>query len=176
MVQNNSTSQSTFIGGAHNNEGVDSIGTNTYRRCIQQFLLISLCLGIVCCQSDHRQYLTKPNQSTAKQAKKQTASELISIGDTVEIFVLEDQEFNGVYLVREKGDVIFPKVGRIPIAGQTVEGAQKKIRDLLQASQLQNASVIVDRTHKADAPRNFEDAPKMLVYLTGKVSKEIKGN
>lgn len=94
----------------------------------------------------------------------------IQIGESVELFVMEDPSFNGIYKVREKGDVIIPKVGRIPIQGLSVESAQSKIQELLLGSQLTKATVLLDRVSQAGL-RNFSETPKMLVFVTGKVTK-----
>lgn len=83
---------------------------------------------------------------------------------------MEDPSFNGIYKVREKGDVIIPKVGRIPIQGLSVESAQSKIQELLLGSQLTKATVLLDRVSQAGL-RNFSETPKMLVFVTGKVTK-----
>ena len=39
----------------------------------------------------------------------------LQIGDEIEVFVLEDTSFNGVFTVRPSGDIIMPKVGRISL-------------------------------------------------------------
>jgi len=39
------------------------------------------------------------------------------VGDTLEIVVLEDPSFNGKVVVRESGDIILPKVGRVRVVG-----------------------------------------------------------
>jgi len=96
----------------------------------------------------------------------------IKVGDTIELFIMEDSSFNGVYKVREKGDIIIPKVGRIVIANLSVESAQARIKQTLESSQLTSATVIADRISSAAAPAvSFEETPKLLVYLTGKVNR-----
>ena len=47
---------------------------------------------------------------------------VVGKGDRLEIFVKEDPEFGGKYLVRERGDIIIPEVGRIPLEGKTLPG------------------------------------------------------
>lgn len=86
------------------------------------------------------------------------------------MFVMEDPSFNGIYKIREKGDIIIPKVGRIAVQGLTVESAQSKIQQTLLHSQLTSATVILDRLTQPGV-RNFSDTPKMLVFVTGKVNK-----
>ncbi|MEQ1935236.1 MAG: polysaccharide biosynthesis/export family protein, partial [Fimbriimonadaceae bacterium] len=93
------------------------------------------------------------------------------MGDTLEIFVMEDQAFNGIYKIREKGDIIFPKLGRVVVAGLAVEAAQQKIQQALQGTQLQSATVIADRISQVPGGNNFEEKPKILVFVTGKVNR-----
>ena len=91
----------------------------------------------------------------------------ISIGDRIEIFVREDSSFNEIYSVRESGDIIIPKVGRIKVAGLSIPEAETKIRETLEPNQLQIATVIVDRLqyqHRAPSGQ-----ASMIIYLTGKV-------
>ena len=54
--------------------------------------------------------------------------DLIVPGDDVEIFVVEDPSFNGRYQVRRGGYIILPAVGRIPVAGKTMSGAEGEVR------------------------------------------------
>lgn len=94
----------------------------------------------------------------------------IQVGDTLEIFVAEDPSFNGVYKIRERGDIILPKLGRVLVAGLSVDQAQARISQELQSSQLKTASVIADRVGGGPVA-TFEDAPKLLMYVTGKVNR-----
>lgn len=106
-----------------------------------------------------------------KQMKAQARTDVLVVGDTLEIFVMEDQAFNGIYKIREKGDIIFPKLGRVVVAGLTVDAAQQKIQQALQGTQLQNATVIADRISQVPGVANFEEKPKILVFVTGKVNR-----
>ncbi|MCB1227140.1 MAG: polysaccharide biosynthesis/export family protein [Verrucomicrobiales bacterium] len=94
----------------------------------------------------------------------------VKVGETLEIFVMEDPEFSGMHIVRERGDIILPKLGRIDVAGLTVEGVQNQIKRLLEVSQLKEATVIVDRVG-AKPVTNFTEMPKMLVYVVGGVMR-----
>ena len=63
-------------------------------------------IGSSCSSSESSSSVT---QRLPKKATKQAArSDALVVGDTLEVFVLEDQAFNGTYKVREKGDIIFP--------------------------------------------------------------------
>ena len=98
------------------------------------------------------------------------SSDTLEVGDSVELFVLEDATYNGTHLIREKGDIILPKSGRIFIKGLTVEAAQARIQAALQSDQLKSATVILDRTRHGEI-RSFNEAPKLLVFITGKVNQ-----
>lgn len=95
---------------------------------------------------------------------------LIQPGESLEVFVMEDPSFNGSYKVRERGDIIIPKLGRVQVAGLTAEAAQLKIQQQLQLSQLKVATVIADRVGGGNTTP-FEEVPKLLVFVTGKVNK-----
>ena len=91
-------------------------------------------------------------------------------GDTVEVFVMEDEKFGGQYKVRENGDIIVPRVGRVKVSGLTVSGAQEVLKQTLEASQLAHPTVIVDRVGTSNM-QTFEDKAKMLIYVTGSVAR-----
>jgi protein involved in polysaccharide export with SLBB domain len=96
--------------------------------------------------------------------------QVIRTGDLLEIYVLEDENFNGIYRVRDGGHVIFPKVGRVEVAGKTLAGAEAAIKASFEgpAQQLQTASVIVERHEAPAAP----DAPQgITVLLSGDVGQ-----
>ena len=86
---------------------------------------------------------------------------LILPGDNVEIFVTEDTSFNGHYQVRRGGYIILPAVGRIPIAGTTKSGAESAVAQALEATQLQHATVIVEKLEGNDV----ETGP--VIFLSG---------
>jgi protein involved in polysaccharide export with SLBB domain len=121
-----------------------------------------------------------PNDPPPSRAKRAGSSSIVS-GDTLEIFVEEDDSFNGRYTVRERGDIIIPSLGRIPVAGMSVVDAGTRIRSELEASHLTKASVLVDRVGRApvsrDSSRNSGASgakpiqPLVTVYLSGKVSR-----
>ena len=88
-------------------------------------------------------------------------SNLILPGDNVEIFVVEDASFNGRYQIRRGGYIILPAVGRIPIAGKTMQGAEAEVRKALETTQLQHATVMVEKVEGADV----ESGP--VIFLAG---------
>ena len=125
------------------------------------------CLLVSCAQNEQ-----SPPYIPARSVTRPTADSpnTLRMGESVELFVMEDPSFNGVYKVREKGDIILPKVGRISVQGLTVEAAQSKIQQNLLSTQLTAATVILDRVTQAGV-RNFAETPKLLVFGTGKVNK-----
>lgn len=88
-------------------------------------------------------------------------TEIIVPGDNLEIFVNEDSSFNGRYQVRRGGYLILPQVGRIPVAGKSLDQAEAAVKKALQSSQLQKATVMIERI----AGRDVESGP--LIYLNG---------
>lgn len=86
---------------------------------------------------------------------------LILPGDNLELFVVEDTSFNGRYQVRRGGYIILPSVGRIAVAGKTYAGAEVEVRKALEASQLQHATVMVEKVEGSD----IESGP--VVFLAG---------
>jgi protein involved in polysaccharide export with SLBB domain len=86
---------------------------------------------------------------------------LILPGDNLEIFVNEDASFNGHYQVRRGGYIILLAVGRIAVAGKTIPEAEAEVRKALEATQLQHATVIVEKIEGPD----IESGP--LIYLHG---------
>lgn len=88
-------------------------------------------------------------------------SELVLPGENVELFVNEDQSFNGRYQVRRGGYIILPQVGRIAVAGKSLDQAEAAVRRALQSSQLTKATVLLERIAGSDV----ESGP--LIYLSG---------
>lgn len=86
---------------------------------------------------------------------------IILPGENLEVFVVEDPSFNGRYQVRRGGYVILPQVGRIAVAGKSLDGAESSVKKALQSSQLQRATVMIERISGND----LESGP--LIYLSG---------
>jgi protein involved in polysaccharide export with SLBB domain len=101
-------------------------------------------------------------QSVIQQTQAPSPEQdLILPGDNLEIFVVEDPSFNGRYQVRRGGYIILPAVGRIPVAGKTMEGAEAALRKSLETTQLQHASVMVEKVEGSDV----ESGP--VIFLAG---------
>lgn len=105
----------------------------------------------------------------------------IRTGDTLELFVEEDDSFNGTYSVRERGDIIIPTVGRIPVRGMSVIDAGARIRSKLEATHLKTANVMLDRVGRAQSERaqsevggrrvQSEASTTIRIFMTGKVQR-----
>ena len=131
-------------------------------------ILICLALHSGCTQPLEQRQDSTAHDSHATGPKNNTpALRDIAIGDRVEIFVKEDPSFNETYPVRESGDIIIPKVGRIMLSGLSTSEAESKIKSTLEPDQLQTATVIVDRLQ--NKTRTPAGQAGIIIYLTGKV-------
>lgn len=97
-----------------------------------------------------------------KLAANEGVSKLLVTGDPIQVFVVEDESFNGVYQIREGGYVIMPRIGRVQIAGKDLPDAEKAIKEALEASQLRQATVMVERTVET-----YTAGSANVVYLAG---------
>lgn len=103
----------------------------------------------------------------------------IRVGDTIELFVEEDDSFNGKYPVREQGDIIIRSVGRIQVSGLTMSSAAARVKTELESRHLKKATVIIDRVSRAPLPQEISGGPapapvaqpKMTIYLNGSVNR-----
>jgi protein involved in polysaccharide export with SLBB domain len=107
----------------------------------------------------------RPARTIASPANYRT-----QIGDTLDIFVLEDSSFNGKYIVRPSGDIIIPKLGRIAVAGLSLAEAEGAVRRALESSQLKKATVIADPVLQG-AETGETILNGLTVYMSGAVSK-----
>ncbi len=89
-------------------------------------------------------------------------SKLLVTGDPVQVFVVEDESFNGVYQIREGGYIVMPRIGRVQIAGKDLPDSEKAIKEALEASQLRQATVMVERTVET-----YTAGSANVVYLAG---------
>lgn len=121
-----------------------------------------------------------PPAAPPRSAPRPSSGGSIRPGDSLELFVEEDDAFNGTYPVREQGDIIIPSVGRIQVAGLSVGSAGARVKTELEARHLKKATVILDRVGRAESPRESAaavhapaapSAPKLTIYLDGKVKR-----
>jgi polysaccharide export outer membrane protein len=89
------------------------------------------------------------------------------VGDLVDVFVLEDNAFNGTFAIRPSGDIIMPKVGRVNVQGLTLAEAEGRIKQALQANQLRQATVIVDPGTRGEAT----DSGGLTLRMSGEINQ-----
>jgi polysaccharide export outer membrane protein len=100
----------------------------------------------------------------------------IQIGDQIDVFVLEDSSFNGTFMIRPSGDIIMPKVGRVPLLGMSLAEAENGIKQTLQGSQLRQATVIVDPGMRGDSGGGLTVRLSGEVTHTGRVTVRPLGD
>ncbi len=88
-------------------------------------------------------------------------SQTVVPGETLELYVVEDPSFNGRYQVRRGGYIVVPQVGRVPVAGKTIDGAEASVKKALQTSQLRKASVMLEPVEGSDVVSG------PTIYLSG---------
>ena len=93
-------------------------------------------------------------------------------GDTLELYVLEDPSLDGKYPVRQTGDVIISRLGRVASAGKTTKEIEAEIKSRLQKTQLKEATVIVDTTMVFGDGVDDAGRPRVAVYIHGQVAKQ----
>lgn len=96
---------------------------------------------------------------------QKTSHDVLAPGDVVEVYVVEDDTLNGRYEVRAGGHLIFPKIGKIQVAGRTSDEVESIIKRNLETNQLRTATVMVERP----AMRSPE-VPGKTVFISGNVS------
>lgn len=100
-------------------------------------------------------------QGAMQQMQPSAQDSLILPGDNLEVYVVEDNSFNGRYVVRRGGYILIPQLGRIPMAGKSIPDGEAEIRKYLEANQLQHATVMVEKDEGGDV----ETGP--VIYLAG---------
>ncbi len=140
---------------------------NFCRKPLDLLCLFGLSLAFVSCEGPAPTTPQMPLSQRVAPAPQLQRNVLVP-GDTLEVFVKEDEKFGGQYRVRENGDIIMKQVGRVKVGGLTVPGAQEQLRQTLASSQLANPTVIVDRIGSIST-QTFEEKAKMLIYVTGAV-------
>lgn len=100
----------------------------------------------------------------------------IQAGDLIDVFVLEDASFNGNFIVRSSGDIIMPKVGRVGVQGLSLTEAEGSIKQILQANQLRQATVIVDPGTRGETGGGLTLRMSGEVAQTGRVTVKPLGD
>lgn len=143
------------------------------RRLLAALGLFASLLLSTSCQQTRQQpapmtYSTAPLPVSTSRTTSQSPA--IQVGDTLEIVVLEDPSFNGKVVVRESGDIILPKVGRVRVVGLSLSAAETTVQQRIQKDQIKEATVIVDRTQRL-SQSDFSERPKLLLFLTGAIAR-----
>lgn len=108
-------------------------------RCCKNGALAFFAILVTSCTSAIR--VERPLPTASKQS---SGIYRVQIGEMFDVFVLEDNSFNGSFQVRSSGDIIMPKVGRIAVQGLTLPETEIRIKQTLQANHIRQATVIVD--------------------------------
>ena len=90
--------------------------------------LVGVCLVLSSCGTSSGPATPQMGMPTRMAAADMAPRTLLVPGDTLEVFVKEDNKFDGQYKVRENGDIIVKQVGRVKVGGLTVNGAQEALR------------------------------------------------
>lgn len=101
-------------------------------------------------------------------ARSRDESDMLIPGETIELYVAEDDSFNGLYQVRAGGYVVVPRLPKIYVAGKTLKQVEEAIREELGRNQLRNATVTVDRVV---APPEVPAETGDILYVTGEVKR-----
>jgi protein involved in polysaccharide export with SLBB domain len=146
---------------------------------IGRLSLLVLPLIVSACKStaDSENALPPPVRGAALPVAAQppAKSMVFVAGDSLELFVKEDSTLNGVYEVREGGYIVIPRAGRIQVAGLDRLQAENRVKEVLQSTQLTQATVLVERRAKDAAPGaagvSIAEMPKLMVFITGAVPR-----
>jgi protein involved in polysaccharide export with SLBB domain len=93
-------------------------------------------------------------------------------GDILELYVLEDSSLDGEYPVRQTGDVIISRLGRVEAVGLTTRQIEADIKRRLEQSQLKEATVIVDTPLVFGGSVDGSGRPTVEVYIYGQVAQQ----
>jgi len=98
--------------------------------------------------------------------------DLLAVGDTLEVVVLGDDTFNGLYPVRRGGYILIPRVGRIAVAGKDLVAAERAIQDALRENQvLTDPKVIAERPAGTTGPGGAPTPSGNMIFLAGEFAK-----
>jgi protein involved in polysaccharide export with SLBB domain len=107
-------------------------------------------------------------KAVAEEARGRDQTDMLIPGDMLELYVAEDDAFNGIYQVRAGGYIVIPRLPKIYVAGKTLSVVEQAIRDELGRNQLRNATVTIDRVvGQTQAPEISRD----YLYITGQVKR-----
>lgn len=107
-------------------------------------------------------------EATFKQLQEKmgvSQSDILLPGQAVQLIVVEDESFNGLYQIRRGGYIVLPRIGRVPIAGKDMVSAEKVLKEMLEGNQLRQATVMIERTGGG-----YESESGDVIYLAGEFS------
>ena len=107
--------------------------------------------------------ITRVPSNPSSVAPPGTRNDLILSGETIELLVMQDESFNGMYQVRQGGYILIPQVGRVPVSGMTVPAAEESVAKAFSQTMIVNPTVIIERP---EAAKQEEDSGG-LIYLMG---------
>jgi protein involved in polysaccharide export with SLBB domain len=91
-----------------------------------------------------------------------TKDKILLPGQVMQLFVLEDESYNGLYQIRNGGYIVLPRIGRVSIVGKDVQDAEKVIKSELEKSQLKQATVMLETSAGV-----YEAEEMDVIYLAG---------
>jgi protein involved in polysaccharide export with SLBB domain len=105
-------------------------------------------------------------KAVAEEARGRSETDMLIPGDMLELYVAEDDAFNGIYQVRSGGYIVVPRLPKIYAAGKTLKVVELAIREELGRNQLRDATVTLDRVSV-----QAQVASGDYLYITGQVNK-----
>jgi protein involved in polysaccharide export with SLBB domain len=96
-------------------------------------------------------------------AASRPRSDLITSGETIELFVMQDESFNAMYQVRQGGYILIPRVGRVQIAGMSIPSAESSVAKAFSQTMIVNPTIIIERPEAAKS----DDENGGVIYLMG---------
>ena len=143
---------------------------NLTSRNIALFAAMLLTVVLSACQHPKAAIALPPAPKAAQPASVPKRPDVVGIGDLLDIYVMEDSSFNGQFPVRDSGNIIMPRIGRIYLAGSSLTDAQDIVRKRVQSDQIKKATVIVERVRTAEQA-SLAEMPKILIFVSGAVNK-----
>jgi protein involved in polysaccharide export with SLBB domain len=114
------------------------------------------------------QQAVKPGEAGTPQGRDYR----IGLGDSLDLFVVEDPTFNENYTVRVTGDIVLSKVGRIPVLGLSLTEAEKVVASRLEVDQLKKATVVIDPVGRGgSSSKGGQVSAGLTIFLTGRLNK-----
>jgi protein involved in polysaccharide export with SLBB domain len=104
---------------------------------------------------------------SSQEAANNGRSDLIISGETIELFVMQDESFNAMYQVRQGGYILIPRVGRVPVAGMTIPSAESSVAKAFSQTMIVNPTIIIERPEAAKS----DDEDGGFIYIMGEFKR-----